>query len=179
MRKMASLDINNQMPRCEDSSSKGLAFDAVYSLKRILLGCPELPFDMVSGSSLPFECNLDVFNFKLTIRTKHQGVIRRRYIPVKLLSDPAHELSVPASLCDHDLCIYLNGEPSKCYNAFSSPIEFKGGRLVSLLGSIGLARMSLNEVENADPIWPILVNGEKRYVKPILQHVKRSNVYCK
>lgn len=63
MRKMASLDINNQMPRCEDSSSKGLAFDAVYSLKRILLGCPELPFDMVSGSSLPFECNLDVFNF--------------------------------------------------------------------------------------------------------------------
>lgn len=50
---------------------------------------------------------------------------------------------------------------------------------MSLLGSIGLARMSLNEVENADPIWPILVNGEKRYVKPILQHVKRSNVYCK
>ena len=115
---------------------------------------------------------------ELTIRTKHQGTIRRRYIPVKLLSHPIEEFSVPASLSDYNLSMYLNEEKDRVYRAFSPPVEFKGGRLISSLGSIGLARMSLDELENP-ALASVIVKGKLHYVKPILDYVKKSNVYCK
>lgn len=42
-----------------------LDYDPIYSVKKILLGCPEIPFDIIPGSSLPFDCNMDIFNYSI------------------------------------------------------------------------------------------------------------------
>ena len=63
MRNPILTTIQSQKDNFAEHGQMGLSYDPIYSLKRILMGCPEFPFDMIPGSSLPFECNLDVFNF--------------------------------------------------------------------------------------------------------------------
>ncbi|KAF1941485.1 Aminomethyltransferase folate-binding domain-containing protein [Clathrospora elynae] len=66
-----------------------------YHMQRYRYGIPEGPKEIVSGSALPMECNLDLWSgidFKkgcylgqeLTIRTKHTGVVRKRILPVEI-----------------------------------------------------------------------------------------------
>ncbi|KAF3163631.1 ccr4 associated factor [Orbilia oligospora] len=81
------------------SPSEGLVTapddEITYKLKRYLSGVPETPGEIVSGSGLPQESNIDYMsgiNFhkgcyvgqELTIRTRHTGVVRKRILPVQL-----------------------------------------------------------------------------------------------
>ncbi|KAK6348931.1 ccr4 associated factor [Orbilia blumenaviensis] len=81
------------------SPSEGLVTtpndDLTYKLKRYLLGVPETPTEIVSGSGLPQESNIDYMSGisfhkgcyvgqELTIRTRHTGVVRKRILPVQL-----------------------------------------------------------------------------------------------
>ncbi|KAF3930749.1 hypothetical protein ABW19_dt0210438 [Dactylella cylindrospora] len=69
--------------------------ELAYKLKRYLLGVPETPTEIISGSALPQESNIDYMsgiNFnkgcyvgqELTIRTKHTGIVRKRILPFQL-----------------------------------------------------------------------------------------------
>lgn len=69
--------------------------EAAYRVRRYLYGVPEGPDELVQTKALPLEGNLDVMggvDFRkgcyvgqeLTIRTKHQGIVRKRILPVML-----------------------------------------------------------------------------------------------
>lgn len=75
-----------------------------YILRRYMHGIAEGPEELIPGSALPQESNLDYLNgvdFKkgcyvgqeLTIRTQHTGVVRKRILPVQLYTG-----SVPSDL---------------------------------------------------------------------------------
>ena len=67
----------------------------VYHLRRTLHGVPEGPEEIIEGSALPAESNLDVMSGidftkgcyvgqELTSRTYHTGIIRKRLLPLSL-----------------------------------------------------------------------------------------------
>jgi folate-binding protein YgfZ len=67
----------------------------IYHRHRMVSGIPEGSDDIISGRSLPLECNLDYMNGvsfgkgcylgqELTARTHHTGVVRKRIVPVTL-----------------------------------------------------------------------------------------------
>lgn len=69
--------------------------EAAYRVRRYLYGVPEGPDELLQTKALPLEGNLDVMggvDFRkgcyvgqeLTIRTKHQGIVRKRILPVML-----------------------------------------------------------------------------------------------
>jgi folate-binding protein YgfZ len=66
-----------------------------YNLQRYRYGIPEGPQEIPRETSLPMECNIDLWHgidFKkgcyvgqeLTIRTKHTGVVRKRILPIHI-----------------------------------------------------------------------------------------------
>lgn len=74
--------------------------ESSYHLRRFLLGIPEGQSEIISGTALPLESNMDVMNGidfrkgcyvgqELTIRTKHRGVVRKRILPCILYSEGA------------------------------------------------------------------------------------------
>lgn len=82
--------------------------EAAYRVRRYLYGVPEGPDEVLKEQALPLEANLDVMggvDFRkgcyvgqeLTIRTKHQGVVRKRVLPVMLYggNDEASSSSSP------------------------------------------------------------------------------------
>ncbi|KAK3956847.1 putative transferase caf-17, mitochondrial [Pseudoneurospora amorphoporcata] len=89
----------------QTSSSSPLADDDLtpessYHLRRFLFGIPEGQAEIISGTALPLESNMDVMNGidfrkgcyvgqELTIRTKHRGVVRKRILPCILYSKGA------------------------------------------------------------------------------------------
>jgi len=80
-----------------------------YDLLRYTYGIPEGPNEILKGTALPMECNIDLsqgIDFKkgcyvgqeLTIRTKHTGVVRKRILPVQLYypdSPPNEKSQIP------------------------------------------------------------------------------------
>ncbi len=71
-----------------------------YKIHRMLQGIAEGPEEIISGSALPQESNIDFFggiDFRkgcylgqeLTIRTHHTGVVRKRILPVQIYNDQA------------------------------------------------------------------------------------------
>lgn len=69
--------------------------EAAYRVRRYLHGVPEGPGELVPTKALPLEGNLDAMggvDFRkgcyvgqeLTIRTRHQGIVRKRILPVML-----------------------------------------------------------------------------------------------
>lgn len=108
---------------------------------------------------------------ELTIRTKHQGVVRRRYVPVQLLSDPFEKVSVPQSLSFSDITNFLKNQSDLTYVKYPS-IDFKGGKLISSLGSIGLARMRIDDLNNNNETYHSILLGDQsiKYIKPVLDY---------
>ncbi|KAK3401043.1 hypothetical protein B0T20DRAFT_159890 [Sordaria brevicollis] len=81
-------------------STGDLTPESTYHLRRFLLGIPEGQSEIISGTALPLESNMDVMNGidfrkgcyvgqELTIRTKHRGVVRKRILPCVLYSGDA------------------------------------------------------------------------------------------
>lgn len=71
------------------------ADEDVYRVRRYLMGVPEGQAELLRESALPLEGNLDVMggiDFRkgcyvgqeLTIRTKHQGIVRKRILPAMI-----------------------------------------------------------------------------------------------
>ena len=79
----------------------------VYHIRRTLHGVPEGPEEILEGSALPAESNLDVLHGvdytkgcyvgqELTSRTYHTGVIRKRLLPVSIY--PGGQVQEPLTL---------------------------------------------------------------------------------
>jgi transferase CAF17, mitochondrial len=119
--------------------------EEVYTLRRLLRGVPEGQDEILEGSALPQENNVDYMggiDFRkgcyvgqeLTIRTHHTGVVRKRVLPVQLYSgdiqpegleyDPESRLLLPP------LGSNISRVPKKGRSA---------GKFLSGLGNIGLA----------------------------------------
>lgn len=82
-----------ELPRV--ATSRPEEEEAAYRVRRYLFGVPEGPDELVQEKALPLEGNLDIMggvDFRkgcyvgqeLTIRTKHQGIVRKRILPVML-----------------------------------------------------------------------------------------------
>ena len=131
---------------------------SVYDAYRYSLGIPEGPKEIIPGTSLPMECNFDLFDAidwrkgcyvgqELTIRTKHTGVVRKRILPVDLFVPEGAELD--SGMLD-DVDIRVLGEDGKMV---------KGGRPVGRVlrnvdGRVGLAVCRL------EAMTPIRVTAE-------------------
>jgi folate-binding protein YgfZ len=113
----------------EDTSS--------YEELRLALGIPEPIRDMVPEKSIPLECGLDQLNAiswdkgcyvgqELTARTYYQGLIRKRFLPVKI--EGALSEGSP-------LLIYQDGQ--------------EVGTLHSHTGSVGIARLRIDQIQEA------------------------------
>ncbi|KAI9785338.1 MAG: ccr4 associated factor [Geoglossum umbratile] len=72
----------------------------VYTLRRILHGVPEGPFEILPTTALPHESNIDYMSGvdfrkgcyvgqELTIRTHHTGIVRKRILPIQLYLPPS------------------------------------------------------------------------------------------
>jgi transferase CAF17, mitochondrial len=111
-----SFNVNGESPSSLTNLPKVTEED--YKLRRNLYGITEGHAAMTEGRSLPHEFNLDVLNaidFKkgcyvgqeLTIRTQHQGVVRKRVLPTMLYSS---DTSIPSELLYSSNNLPLNGE---------------------------------------------------------------------
>ncbi|CAO1628058.1 unnamed protein product [Jaminaea pallidilutea] len=127
-----------------------------YTRHRMIQGVPEGPVELPENSSLPLEANLDLMggvDFRkgcyvgqeLTARTHHTGVVRKRVIPVKLLSSAgeAGDQSPPIG--------QIRAPPS--VGAASKRSKAAGGLLAATSdgrgGALGLAMLRLQHVANA------------------------------
>ena len=90
-------DALRRTPGFEKSTiqDSNLVSEDEYKIHRILHGIAEGQNEIISGSALPQESNIDFFNGidfrkgcylgqELTIRTHHTGVVRKRILPVQL-----------------------------------------------------------------------------------------------
>jgi folate-binding protein YgfZ len=90
-------DALGRMPGVEKSTiqDSNLVSEDEYKVHRSLRGIAEGQNEIISGSALPQESNIDFFNGidfrkgcylgqELTIRTHHTGVVRKRILPVQL-----------------------------------------------------------------------------------------------
>lgn len=104
------------------------ADEDVYRVRRYLMGVPEGQAELLRESALPLEGNLDVMggiDFRkgcyvgqeLTIRTKHQGIVRKRILPAMIYGGEEEQ---PRQLQ------YLPGEGG---TAASIPTDTSIGRL--------------------------------------------------
>jgi folate-binding protein YgfZ len=131
-----------------------------YKLRRCLWGLTEGHMAMSGGRSLPHEFNLDILNaidFKkgcyigqeLTIRTQHQGVVRKRILPALIYPDNA---SPPLDMSYSTTNISVRGEEvevgKKIKRVQSPNVDVKvsprrrddsAGNWVEGIGNVGLA----------------------------------------
>ncbi|KAI1149420.1 Aminomethyltransferase folate-binding domain-containing protein [Nemania diffusa] len=94
-------DLNVQaldLPSGLQSAMAGKTDEAAYRVRRYLRGVPEGSTEIIPAQALPQESNLDVMDAidfrkgcyvgqELTIRTRHQGVVRKRILPCVLYSE--------------------------------------------------------------------------------------------
>ena len=130
-----------------------------YKVHRILHGIAEGQNEIISGSALPQESNIDFFNGidfrkgcylgqELTIRTHHTGVVRKRILPVQLNKEHAPippNATGPTFIDDpenpRNLELYGNASlPPRGSNI--SKVSSRGrstGKWLGGIGNIGLA----------------------------------------
>jgi len=124
---------------------------SAYPLRRYLRGIPEGPAEILSGTALPAEHNIDVMSGidfrkgcyigqELTIRTHHTGIVRKRVLPVVLYpaaAGPTIEQS--ARMLEYDPAARVTLPPP---GGDIKPYERPGrsaGKFVAGVGNVGLA----------------------------------------
>lgn len=116
-----------------------------YQLRRILAGLPEGAAEIVPGTALPLESNIDIMggiDFRkgcyvgqeLTIRTKHTGVVRKRILPVAFYGEGE---SAPETLeeASADGESPPGGAPIKAFGKRGRPV----GKWLDGVGRVGFA----------------------------------------
>ncbi|EXJ84468.1 hypothetical protein A1O3_05136 [Capronia epimyces CBS 606.96] len=123
-----------------------------YTVHRMLNGLAEGQTELLAGSSLPQESNIDFFGgidfFKgcyvgqeLTIRTHHTGVVRKRILPCQLY-DPADNPPPDAQFLPKykpDAVLPLPPPQSNISKAHARGRGRSSGKWLSGVGNIGLA----------------------------------------
>ncbi|KAK6533429.1 ccr4 associated factor [Orbilia ellipsospora] len=122
-----------------------------YRLKRYLAGVPETPGEIVVGSGLPQESNVDYMsgiNFhkgcyvgqELTIRTRHTGVVRKRILPVQLYTGSGDEVKgASAPVYDAAFGGILPDIPAGANIARVNKKARSAGKFLGNVGNVGLA----------------------------------------
>lgn len=114
------------------------AFES-YNQRRLQLGIPEGSWDMVPEKAIPLECGLDdlgaiswqkgcYLGQELTARTKHRGLVRKRFLPFK----------APCLLLEQHKVLLQEGK--------------KVGTILSHADHYGLTRLRLEALQNKAPI---------------------------
>ncbi|EPS39243.1 hypothetical protein H072_6992 [Dactylellina haptotyla CBS 200.50] len=122
--------------------------EITYKLKRYLLGVPEAPTEIFSGTGLPQESNVDYMsgvNFhkgcyvgqELTIRTRHTGVVRKRILPVQLYTGPEPLVST-TPVYDPVFGATLPEVPSGANISRVNKKARSAGKVLGNIGNIGL-----------------------------------------
>ncbi|KAF3928929.1 hypothetical protein AA313_de0205403 [Arthrobotrys entomopaga] len=124
-----------------------------YRLKRYLAGVPETPGEIIVGSGLPQESNVDYMsgiNFhkgcyvgqELTIRTRHTGVVRKRILPVQLYTGDGminKDGGANAPVYDAAFGSTLPDIPTGANIARVNKKARSAGRFLGNVGNVGLA----------------------------------------
>ncbi|KAJ6036993.1 transferase caf17 [Penicillium herquei] len=139
-----------------------------YTVRRMLNGVPEGQSEIITESSLPMECNMDMaraIDFRkgcyvgqeLTIRTHHTGVVRKRILPVQLYTENLTSADAPVFDPSADISLPPVG----------SNIMVAGGRrgrstgkFLNGVGNIGLALCRLEMMTD------ITLSGEETQYTP-------------
>ncbi|KAL1954161.1 hypothetical protein VTO42DRAFT_1569 [Malbranchea cinnamomea] len=129
---------------------------STYNLRRMLHGVPEGQTEIISGSALPMESNMDIMGGidfhkgcyvgqELTIRTHHRGVIRKRILPVQFyeFDSPPPESDAPVYLENTELPLPPAGASITRVSGGKSPSP---GKFLSGIGNVGLALCRLETV---------------------------------
>ncbi|TFK75976.1 Aminomethyltransferase folate-binding domain-containing protein [Pluteus cervinus] len=156
-------------PQEGSSSDPGNADD--YLRHRLLTGIPEGSLDITPGHAFPMDCNLDVMGAldfrkgcyvgqELTVRTYHNGIVRKRILPVTIQDASNDVLSA-----DLDIRPRVVSESSS-----RGPRPRGGGKLLSSHSGVGLALLRLEHVEatlRGDLVLELeSPSGERRIVSP-------------
>ncbi|WRT63322.1 uncharacterized protein IL334_000227 [Kwoniella shivajii] len=155
------------------TSSHDLTSTESYHLKRMILGVPEGPDEIIPGHALPLESCMDLhggvdfrkgcyLGQELTVRTYHTGATRKRILPIRLiplnkggsLSDYIHPASSSSSSDPSVLSggIDIGGDLDITYHPPSSAPSKKSrsaGKILTLKGSIGLGLVRLEMAERS------------------------------
>ncbi|KAJ5312537.1 hypothetical protein N7508_003367 [Penicillium antarcticum] len=123
-----------------------------YTIRRFLHGVSEGQTEIISGSALPLQCNMDMargIDFRkgcyvgqeLTIRTHHRGVTRKRLLPVQLYNMSQDVASLPEDLT-YDPSVQLTlptGESDIVKAGTTTRRNRSAGTFLNGIGNIGLA----------------------------------------
>jgi folate-binding protein YgfZ len=123
-----------------------------YTVRRFLHGVAEGQSEIISGSALPLQCNMDMargIDFRkgcyvgqeLTIRTHHRGVTRKRILPVQLYDMSQDVQSLPETLT-YDPSVRLTfptGESDIVKAGTTTRRNRSAGTFLNGIGNIGLA----------------------------------------
>jgi folate-binding protein YgfZ len=123
-----------------------------YTIRRFLHGVAEGQAEIISGSALPLQCNMDMargIDFRkgcyvgqeLTIRTHHRGVTRKRLLPVQLYDMSQDVSSLPENLT-YDPSVQLTlptGESDIVKAGTTTRRNRSAGTFLNGIGNIGLA----------------------------------------
>lgn len=122
-----------------------------YTVHRMLNGLAEGQQEIISGSALPQESNIDIIGGidfhkgcylgqELTIRTHHTGVVRKRILPCQIYA-PSTSLPPGQNIPVYDTSAVLEMPPSES-NMSKASSRRKGrstGKWLGGVGNIGLA----------------------------------------
>ncbi|CAD6897740.1 unnamed protein product [Tilletia controversa] len=139
----------------------GTADADAYLIHRILQGIPEGHDDIIDGSSLPLEANMDRnagVDFKkgcyvgqeLTARTHHTGVVRKRVVPVSLYAPdqrPPSDLALDASFATLPATANLDVRSSSSPTSPTRRARSAGKLLGSSIHNLALGLLRLDQVE--------------------------------
>jgi folate-binding protein YgfZ len=125
-----------------------------YRVRRILWGVAEGQQEIVGGSALPGESNIDICHGvdwrkgcyvgqELTIRTRHTGVVRKRILPVMLY--PQDEAPPQELVYNPE---WQGGVPPEDVNVYKTGGRRKRptGKWLGGVGNVGLAKCRLEQM---------------------------------
>jgi folate-binding protein YgfZ len=123
-----------------------------YTVRRYLHGVAEGQAEVLSGSALPLQCNMDMaygIDFRkgcyvgqeLTIRTHHRGVTRKRLLPVQLYDLAQDAQNVPEILTYNPSVqlTFPTGEADIVKAGTATRRNRSAGTFLNGIGNIGLA----------------------------------------
>lgn len=126
--------VSNKKAENEKTNLLNAFKENYYLFKRFLFGFPEQPFEILKGTSLPFECNIDWMNGidfqkgcylgqELTIRTKHTGIVRKRIFPLIICKQVPNETTNEPLINSSDLNESFVPFASTTFSTLLSPCQ--------------------------------------------------------
>ncbi|KER22732.1 hypothetical protein T265_09217 [Opisthorchis viverrini] len=174
--------MNRLLPRDTDSLFMGTTVSPLdidlYHRARWRLGLPEGSTELILGETLPLEANGDLsgavsfskgcyIGQELTTRTRFTGVVRRRYVPVRLvLSDSTVDPKLPVGCHPVNASIYrLSSVENDLQNPKARPVGWLRSFITEnnpCSAMDGFALLRLTEVSTNTPLVAVsLENSDK------------------